>query len=192
MPITVDGTSGIITPSLQSTTGSFTGLLNISSSGAGQIQFPATQNASSDANTLDDYEEGSWTPIYVRASSNPTATYTGTFGVYRKIGSLVYVAGRIFTSAVSSAGSGNVYIGGLPFTVSSTSNDYGSVNIGVSFGPWPTNLFPAGGFPRIGTTELQLMTYNTSDARAGLDTAISSLTVGSGNGLVFSCIYIAA
>ena len=31
------------------------------SSGTG-IAFPATQNASSDANTLDDYEEGTWTP----------------------------------------------------------------------------------------------------------------------------------
>lgn len=28
----------------------------------GQIVFPATQNASSNANTLDDYEEGTWTP----------------------------------------------------------------------------------------------------------------------------------
>jgi hypothetical protein len=34
-----------------------------STSGAG-ITFPATQSASSNVNTLDDYEEGSWTPTY--------------------------------------------------------------------------------------------------------------------------------
>ena len=28
------------------------------------IIFPATQNASSDVNTLDDYEEGTWTPAF--------------------------------------------------------------------------------------------------------------------------------
>jgi hypothetical protein len=39
-------------------------------SGAG-ITFPAAQSASSDANTLDDYEEGTWTP-----NVGGTATYT--------------------------------------------------------------------------------------------------------------------
>ena len=29
---------------------------------SGQLKFPATQSASADANTLDDYEEGSFTP----------------------------------------------------------------------------------------------------------------------------------
>ena len=35
-----------------------TGLTDISAATSGQIKFPATQNASADANTLDDYEEG--------------------------------------------------------------------------------------------------------------------------------------
>jgi hypothetical protein len=38
------------------------GLVDISGASAGQIKFPATQNASAGANTLDDYEEGTWTP----------------------------------------------------------------------------------------------------------------------------------
>jgi len=36
-----------------------TGTMNLA---GGQIKFPATQNSSADANTLDDYEEGTWTP----------------------------------------------------------------------------------------------------------------------------------
>lgn len=189
---TTTGTVQVSGNPISGTTGTFTGLVDISAAGAGQIQFPATQNASSNANTLDDYEEGTWTPIYVRSVTNPTATYASTFGVYRKIGSLVYVAGRIFTSAVSSAGSGDVYIGGLPFAVASQTNDYGHVGIGVSFGPWPTNMFPASGFPMINTTQLLLSTYNSDDPRNGLDTRVNNLTVGSGNGLVFSSVYISS
>ena len=45
-----------------------------SATGTG-IAFPATQSASSDANTLDDYEEGTWTPTY-SGSTSGTGTHT--------------------------------------------------------------------------------------------------------------------
>jgi len=49
------------------------------------ITFPATQSASSDANTLDDYEEGTWTPVFTAASTAPTGvTYTTQVGKYTK------------------------------------------------------------------------------------------------------------
>ncbi|MFY8211416.1 MAG: hypothetical protein ACOVLB_01940 [Candidatus Nanopelagicus sp.] len=73
-------------------------------SGAG-ITFPASQSASSDANTLDDYEEGTWTP-----NQGGGLTVSGTYsssGRYVKIGRLVYVEGsQTGTSniAVSSVG----------------------------------------------------------------------------------------
>jgi hypothetical protein len=157
----------------------------------GQITFPATAVPSADANTLDDYEEGTFTPIYVQSSTNPTVSYTGTAGFYRKIGSIVYVSGRISTTSVA-GGSGSVFIGGLPFTVANLSVDAGSVNIGVSFS-WPTNTFPLSGFPNKNTTTLLLATANSSDARAGVDVQITSLASGSPvNGIVFSCWYIAS
>lgn len=53
----------------------------------GQIKFPGTQNASSDANTLDDYEEGSWTPTYGGFSGSVTTN----FARYVKVGSLVTI-----------------------------------------------------------------------------------------------------
>jgi hypothetical protein len=78
----------------------------------GQIQFPATQVASANANTLDDYEEGTWTPSIalggLTVSSVNRATYT-------KIGNRVYLA-----SDFSVTGTGNssaLTIAGLPFTV---------------------------------------------------------------------------
>jgi hypothetical protein len=85
-----------------------------STSGAG-ITFPATQSSSTSANTLDDYEEGTFTPVIVGSGSNPTVSYSAQAGNYVKIGQLVYF--NIFTKIASvSGGSGSVYINGLPFT----------------------------------------------------------------------------
>jgi len=51
------------------------------------IAFPATQSASSNANTLDDYEEGTWTPSQFNFTVTGTPTLSGT---YTKIGRVVY------------------------------------------------------------------------------------------------------
>jgi hypothetical protein len=81
-------------------------------SGTG-ITFPATQSASSDANTLDDYEEGSFTP-----NQGGGLTVTGTFGSegrYTKIGRQVCVAG-VFTGTTLSWPSAGTLTTNLPFT----------------------------------------------------------------------------
>ncbi len=84
-------------------------------SGAG-ITFPATQSASSDANTLDDYEEGSWTPTLVSTGGSAPA-YTTQVGRYYKIGGAVYVFGTVSINGTLPAGN-YVRIQGLPFTQS--------------------------------------------------------------------------
>ena len=85
---------------------------NTSATGVG-IAFPATQSASSDANTLDDYEEGTWTPL------SPTTGYTfaSANGQYTRIGNLVYIK---FAVSFSSIGGNNsaVVFQGLPYSVS--------------------------------------------------------------------------
>ena len=86
-----------------------------STSGAG-ITFPATQSASTDANTLDDYEEGTWTPA-ITYSSTSTATYSNRSGYYTKVGNLITLTA--FISFNESTSTGNVTITGLPFTASS-------------------------------------------------------------------------
>jgi hypothetical protein len=69
----------------------------------GQIKFPATQNASSDANTLDDYEEGTWTPTLSGGSG--VASYTSNNGWYTKIGRVVTITWFIqFTKNTLSGG----------------------------------------------------------------------------------------
>jgi hypothetical protein len=76
--------------------------------GAGQLAFPATQNPSGGANTLDDYEEGTWTP-----SLGGSATYSAQTGRYTKIGNVVTVTCRL---GVTTLGTGSVnLVSGLPF-----------------------------------------------------------------------------
>lgn len=85
-------------------------------SGAG-ITFPATQSASSDANTLDDYEEGTWTPTVSFDGGTTGITYSGQAGNYTKIGNTVIAH---FDIAVSNKGSssGQLKVASLPFTSS--------------------------------------------------------------------------
>ena len=52
------------------------------------VTFPATQVASSDANTLDDYKEAAWSPVISAGSGTPT-TVTVNSAVYTKIGRVV-------------------------------------------------------------------------------------------------------
>jgi hypothetical protein len=82
------------------------------------ITFPATQNASSDANTLDDYEEGTWSPVPTPNAGSITS-YTVANTSYTKIGRLVQATARVTITNVGTA-SGYLVISGLPFTAGST------------------------------------------------------------------------
>lgn len=85
----------------------------------GQLKFPATQIASADANTLDDYEEGTWTPRIEGATTAGTGTYGTQRGTYIKIGRLVYINCLITWTAHT--GTGALLVAGLPFAA--TNND---------------------------------------------------------------------
>ena len=89
----------------------FTGLVTT----AGQIKFPATQSASADPNTLDDYEEGTFTPVLFGVTSAGTCQYGSQLGSYTKIGNKVFIS--IFLNWINHTGSGDMKIMGLPFTV---------------------------------------------------------------------------
>ena len=85
---------------------------------AGQLTFPATQNASSDANVLDDYEEGTWTPV-METFGGGAATYTTghQIGKYQKVGKWVTASGSINCSRGSLSSVSQLRIAGLPFAV---------------------------------------------------------------------------
>jgi hypothetical protein len=85
-----------------------------SANGTG-IAFPSTQSASSDANTLDDYEEGTFTPSIQGNTTAGTASYTAQQASYTKIGRQVTVS-VYMAGTFSVAPTGTVRINGLPFT----------------------------------------------------------------------------
>lgn len=141
MTITLNGTTGITTPAITNNgTLTQTGVATLSStlqsastigvggatpaaSGAG-ITFPATQSASSSANTLDDYEEGSFTPVLQFGGLSAGQTYLYQTGRYVKIGKNVYINLYIYMSDIGTS-TGNARIAGLPFPTESVSGyDY--------------------------------------------------------------------
>lgn len=106
------------TPSFSTTIG--VGAATASASGAG-ITFPATQSASSDANTLDDYEEGTFTPTVTFGGGSTGMTYSAQAGFYTKIGDTVNFWIRVALSAKGSS-TGIAAVAGLPFTSNSGTN----------------------------------------------------------------------
>jgi hypothetical protein len=83
------------------------------------VQFPATQSASSNANTLDDYEEGTWTPTIVAAGGSGSPTYSSNTGFYTKIGNTV-VATAFIAFTKNTLSGGVLQSGGLPFAANAT------------------------------------------------------------------------
>ena len=101
----------LTTPSM--TTPTVSTSLNLT---GGQIAFPAAQNSSAGANTLDDYEEGSWTPTVSCTTGSLTAYTSG--GNYTFIGNTARI---YFTFTITTLGTcgGNFQITNLPVTMPS-------------------------------------------------------------------------
>ncbi len=98
--------------------------------GSGQITFPSTQNPSSNANTLDDYEEGSWTPVLGGNSGTSGQSYAVQLGTYTKVGKLVSISFYVLLTNKGTI-TGTVQISGLPFAA-----DSGVSYAAVSIGNW--------------------------------------------------------
>jgi len=127
---------------------------------AGQISFPAAQNASAGANVLDDYEEGTWTPAYTFATpGNLSVSYTSRSGTYTKIGNRVYVDFTMIVSACThTTASGILFITGLPFAAGALArgsvdfsshkvimgSDFAGMDLGLASGASQMNISVCG------------------------------------------------
>lgn len=148
------------------------------------IKFPATQSSSADANTLDDYEEGSWSPLITFGSTVQTV---GTYqsGRYVKIGKFVHVSGIV--SIGTKSGSGTASLTNLPFTSqSNTPTNWQGAALGLTSGV----TFPAGTSLYYelnnGATNATLFYQGTSSSAVMTDAAFASYAY-----FEFSIIYIA-
>jgi hypothetical protein len=99
------------------------------------LQFPATAVPSSDVNTLDDYEEGTFTPGLTFGGGNTGITYSAVTGGYTKIGRVVHY--RIYiTLSAKGTSTGAAAVTGLPFTVAAGGSTFHLQNlsfVGVTY-----------------------------------------------------------
>jgi hypothetical protein len=145
------------------------------------ITFPATQVASSDANTLDDYEEGTWTIGIAFGGASTGITYSQNTGKYTKVGRLVTVFGAVDLTNKGSA-TGNASITGLPFSIGGASSDYSAASlqlVNITFADFPMGF----GNPTTTTIPLQEVT------NAGVRTNLTDADFANNSAIIFSLTY---
>jgi hypothetical protein len=134
------------------------------------ISFPAAVNASADPNTLDDYEEGTFTPaISYETPGTLSITSTERFGTYVKIGRVVYFTIDYRISAFSKGtASGDLLLAGLPFAQRSTSG-YDNARITIQLYNWEFTSSPFIGIMVPSGTGLALSRMVSNSASVALN-----------------------
>ena len=126
LSLTIAGASGDVTVN--------TGDLIFGTAGKG-IVLGATTNVA--ANTLDDYEEGTWDPSLKFGGASVSLAYSSRAGKYVKVGRMVYSSFYINLSAKGSS-TGDVTIEGIPFNnYTSNQNNAGTVICESGGASWP-------------------------------------------------------
>jgi len=130
----------------------------------GQVNFGAGLGigGTGAANTLDDYEEGTWTPAFYTYSGVTTSSITITLATYTKIGNIVHIHANL-TCTLSSLPGQTVTITGLPFAASG-SDQYGIIAVGGHTSNTGANT-PKAHF-RTNGSQLDGIAYNASSNTA--------------------------
>lgn len=150
---------------------------------AGQIKFPITQNPSADPNTLDDYEEGAFTPTLAGASGS-VGGYSVRTGRYIKIGRFVFCDLHVALTAKGSL-SGELKITGFPATPSGAIAPYNSAfSIPYFFG-LAINVASLGG---IIDNSGALLRYMAGAGASGI-TGLTAANITDSVSLLFSVAY---
>jgi hypothetical protein len=150
-----------------------------STSGKG-ISFPATQSGSSNANTLDDYEEGTFTAEF--SSSGATFTYSVRQGTYTKVGRVVLFNIYIQLDGTPFTTTGNdVTITGLPFTSTTSSGSISAIVCEIRYVNLTAGANALTG--RIGTNSVIVELLEQGDNYA--NTTLKSNQLSNSSGQVF-------
>ena len=143
----------------------------------------AAGSGSLTANTLDDYEQGSFVPAYKASGTDPTvSSYSFSEGFYIKIGKLVHINLRI-RGNITSVGSGNALLGGLPFTVDSTTGSTTAFVVGY-YENWTTN----GPTFAIGSTDTTDIALFRDNGASGTSITVSNYKTGNSD---YNEVYVA-
>jgi hypothetical protein len=132
-------------------------------SGTGGIQFGGDTAA---ANALDDYEEGTFTPVIEGTTSAGTGTYGVQVGRYTKVGNRVFY--NLYVVWTAHTGTGNMQLNGLPFTSSAVTNSFAAA------ASWEQNLAMTAGsiFKAYTATNSTIITLRQLPTGGGVSAAI--------------------
>ena len=177
-------TNAVYLASLVNSTGYNVTLSGASVSSGTGVAFPATQSASSDANTLDDYEEGTFTPSLTFGGASVGITYSTRTFEYVKIGRQVTISGELTLTSKGSS-TGTAQLTGLPFTATSGNGGYGSGCISYANSMTFTGVLGIVSIPSATTAGFQLL--NNGSQSTPTNTAFSN-----GTDLLISITYLAS
>lgn len=150
------------------------------------IKFPAVQTASGDVNTLDDYEEGTFSPTVISTGLG-TPNYTEATGYYVKVGRFVMATGLIRLTDKGILGAGNVTIGALPFTIAAGSN---VANVTISYFAQNTTAVTWMGGLGVQNTTTFVLYLLTAAATAPTQATVANL--GATQEIAFTINYLAS
>ena len=126
------------------------------------------------ANTLDDYEEGTWTPSFGGTSGSASGVnYASRNGYYTKVGNLVSASCWLNLLNWSSGPSGGAQINGLPFAGKNASNYYGSGSVGFS-ALFDSDNAPRGAYVEGNTSVIRLKKTNSTSSLDNVETNVSA------------------
>ena len=144
------------------------------------------------ANALDDYEEGTWTPQFAtNGVANSGATYATQVGQYTKIGNTVFVRCRCTMTNKGTLSSSSAIVGiiGLPFTVRNTGEGWIAATVGYVSGTWNTAA-PANALFAFNSTGLNLYTHSTSSAHSAMSSPVLGSYLSNTSDIILSGTYI--
>jgi hypothetical protein len=140
----------------------------------GQIVFPAVANPASNPNTLDDYEEGTWSPALTFATpGNLAVAYSTLTATYTKIGDTVTFAIRIATSTFNwTTSTGSALIINFPFTAVLVTGHIFSMVAGYTSGI--TSGIPSGWFAGTMNSNTNFVTLVGTDTTGGTPSVLGT------------------
>ena len=125
----------------------------------------------------------SWTPTLTGATTAGTTTYTNQVGYYTRIGNIVFI--HYVLSITAATGTGNLTIGGLPFTASSSSlsGTIGAVRVEGASYTYPVGATYCVSNVQVNTTNMIILGDGSTTGGAILQMQNTALNI------IGSCFY---
>tara|TARA_Y100000310_G_scaffold325353_1_gene388707 strand:- start:37 stop:1383 length:1347 start_codon:yes stop_codon:yes gene_type:complete len=158
----------------------------------GDVAFDTGKGIRFDGDTLDDYEEGTFSPTFTSSGGTMNESYSRQIGHYTKIGNIVSLSGELLLSAVGSP-TGLAKLASFPFAATASSGYACSGAVGGNTNNWGTTV----GAPTAITVDASqtsgvLWVYDNDAGNIGSWPLTNATDLASGSSLTFQVTYTTA